>query len=165
MSLVRQESLFEVVGAGVVADTTLLPSVALHPAVAGWFRERFPDGPTPAQSASWPAIAAGEHLLVAAPTGSGKTLAGFLMAINRLYLAFACGDTVSGLRVVYVSPPVAASLATSPRTYHRVLRPPGLIVTCRASCRPERLAPRAPALRAPDWASHRGGKWRRVSDG
>ena len=61
-----------------VADTTLVPSVALHPAVAGWFRERFPDGPTPAQAASWPAIAAGEHTLVAAPTGSGKTLAGFL---------------------------------------------------------------------------------------
>src|SRR5690606_22942123 len=54
--------------------------------------------------AAWPPIAAGEHTLVAAPTGSGKTLAGFLMAINRLYLAHARGEPVSGTRVVYVSP-------------------------------------------------------------
>ena len=77
--------------AAVAVDTTLLPSVELHPAVAAWFRERFPEGPTPAQEAAWPPIAAGEHTLVAAPTGSGKTLAGFLMAINRLYLAHARG--------------------------------------------------------------------------
>ena len=38
------------------------------------------------------------------PTGSGKTLAGFLMAINRLYLAYARGQPVTGTRVVYVSP-------------------------------------------------------------
>ena len=105
MSVPTQESLFgpfELVA--VAVDTTLLPSVELHPAVAAWFREQFPEGPTPAQEAAWPPIAAGEHTLVAAPTGSGKTLAGFLMAINRLYLAFARGEPVSGTRVVYVSP-------------------------------------------------------------
>ena len=89
---------------GVVADTTLVPPVGLHPAVAAWFRARFPDGPTPAQQQAWPSIATGAHTLVAAPTGSGKTLAGFLMAINGLYLAHARGEPVTGTRVVYVSP-------------------------------------------------------------
>ena len=88
MSAPTQDPLFDPLElGGVTVDTTLLPSVELHPAVAAWFRERFPEGPTPAQEAAWPPIAAGEHTLVAAPTGSGKTLAGFLMAINRLYLA------------------------------------------------------------------------------
>jgi ATP-dependent helicase Lhr and Lhr-like helicase len=105
VSTPTQESLFDPLAlGGVTADTTLLPSVELHPAVAAWFRERFPDGPTPAQEAAWPSIALGDHTLVAAPTGSGKTLAGFLMAINRLYLAFARGQPVTGTRVVYVSP-------------------------------------------------------------
>ena len=105
MSAPAQESLFDPLElGGITADTTLLPTVELHPAVAAWFRERFPDGPTPAQEAAWPAIAAGEHTLVAAPTGSGKTLAGFLMAINRLYLGHARGLPVTGTRVVYVSP-------------------------------------------------------------
>ncbi len=82
----------------------LVPGVAFHPAVAAWFEHRFPAGPTPPQVEAWPLIASGRHTLVAAPTGSGKTLAGFLMAINRLYLAHAKGVDVSGTRVVYVSP-------------------------------------------------------------
>jgi len=105
VSAPAQESLFDPLElGGVTVDDELLPSVDLHPAVAAWFRERFPEGPTPAQAAAWPPIAAGEHTLVAAPTGSGKTLAGFLMAINRLYLAFARGLPITGTRVVYVSP-------------------------------------------------------------
>jgi ATP-dependent Lhr-like helicase len=105
VSAPTQEPLFDPLElGGVTVDRSLLPSVELHPAVAAWFRERFPEGPTPAQEAAWPPIAAGEHTLVAAPTGSGKTLAGFLMAINRLYLAFARGLPVTGTRVVYVSP-------------------------------------------------------------
>ncbi|HEX4866421.1 MAG TPA: DEAD/DEAH box helicase [Acidimicrobiales bacterium] len=100
-----QESLFDPLElGGVMLDITLVPTVGLHPAVAAWFRQRFPDGPTPAQEAAWPAIAAGEHTLLAAPTGSGKTLAGFLMAINGLYVAHARGEPVTGTRVVYVSP-------------------------------------------------------------
>ncbi len=54
-----------------------------HPAVATWFAERFPGGPTEAQAAGWASIAGGEDTLVAAPTGSGKTLAAFLVAIDR----------------------------------------------------------------------------------
>ena len=82
----------------------LVPGVGFHPAVARWFEERFDGGPTPPQLEGWPHIAAGRHTLIAAPTGSGKTLAGFLMPINRLYVAHARGETQSGTRVVYVSP-------------------------------------------------------------
>src|SRR5437762_9833054 len=78
---------------------------AFHPAVAEWFRRRFPDGPTEAQAQGWPHIAAGADTLIAAPTGSGKTLAGFLVAIDRLYRAHEAGEPVVDVaRVVYVSP-------------------------------------------------------------
>ncbi len=85
----------------------LVPGVGLHPAVARWFEERFDGGPTPPQVEGWPPIAAGRNTLIAAPTGSGKTLAGFLMSINRLYLAHAhphTGVEIGGTQVVYVSP-------------------------------------------------------------
>jgi ATP-dependent helicase Lhr and Lhr-like helicase len=82
----------------------LVPGVGFHPAVASWFEQRFAAGPTPPQLEGWPLIAAGRHTLIAAPTGSGKTLAGFLMAINRLYVEHAAGQTVTGTQVVYVSP-------------------------------------------------------------
>jgi len=76
-----------------------------HPAVAEWFRRRFPEGPTAPQAHGWPSIAAGNDTLIAAPTGSGKTLAAFLVCIDRLYRAHERGDEVDGrARVVYVSP-------------------------------------------------------------
>ncbi|HEY2331913.1 MAG TPA: DEAD/DEAH box helicase [Acidimicrobiales bacterium] len=76
-----------------------------HPAVAEWFRRRFPDGPTEPQAQGWPLIASGADTLIAAPTGSGKTLSGFLVAIDALYRAHASGDDIAGTsRVVYVSP-------------------------------------------------------------
>jgi ATP-dependent Lhr-like helicase len=76
-----------------------------HPAVAEWFRRRFPEGPTTPQAEGWPHIAAGRHTLIAAPTGSGKTLSGFLVCIDRLYRAQERGEEVEGAaRVVYVSP-------------------------------------------------------------
>src|SRR5690349_18938381 len=64
----------------------------------GWFERTF-DGPTPAQTKGWPAIASGKHTLIQAPTGSGKTLAAFLSAIDRL-----TATPGTGLRVLYVSP-------------------------------------------------------------
>jgi ATP-dependent helicase Lhr and Lhr-like helicase len=77
----------------------------LHPAIAAWFAERFPEGPTEAQAQAWPLVQSGSDVLVAAPTGSGKTLAGFLMAIDQAYRAHQAGEQVSGrTRVVYVSP-------------------------------------------------------------
>ena len=78
---------------------------AFHPAVAEWFLRRFPEGPTPPQTAGWPLIAAGHDTLIAAPTGSGKTLAGFLVSIDALYKAHAAGvDVRERASVVYVSP-------------------------------------------------------------
>ena len=77
----------------------------LHPAIAAWFADRFPEGPTEAQAQAWPLVQSGSDVLVAAPTGSGKTLAGFLMAIDQAYRAYQAGEQVSGrTRVVYVSP-------------------------------------------------------------
>ena len=87
-------------------ETGAHPALAsFHPAVAEWFRRRFPEGPTAPQESGWPEIAAGHDTLIAAPTGSGKTLAGFLVCIDRLYRAHERGEAVDGVaRVVYVSP-------------------------------------------------------------
>jgi ATP-dependent Lhr-like helicase len=103
-SPVRQLTL----GPTVAADTH--PALAgFHPAVAEWFRRRFPDGPTTPQALGWPRIAAGHDTLIAAPTGSGKTLSAFLVCIDRLYRAHERADehaeAIDGTtRVVYVSP-------------------------------------------------------------
>jgi len=76
-----------------------------HPAVAEWFRRRFPEGPTEPQRDGWPHVAARTDVLIAAPTGSGKTLAAFLACIDRLYREHeAGGDITLATRVVYVSP-------------------------------------------------------------
>ncbi|MFZ1925653.1 MAG: DEAD/DEAH box helicase, partial [Solirubrobacteraceae bacterium] len=59
------------------------PLAAFSPPTRAWFEASFAE-PTPAQAKAWPAIASGEHVLLAAPTGSGKTLAAFLWALDRL---------------------------------------------------------------------------------
>jgi ATP-dependent helicase Lhr and Lhr-like helicase len=77
--------------------------------VRTWFEQAFA-APTPAQAQAWPAIAAGENVLVSAPTGSGKTLAAFLWALDRLSAenggegAVPADGRSRGTRVVYVSP-------------------------------------------------------------
>src|SRR4051812_43734013 len=60
-----------------------MPLSPFHPAVARWFARELGE-PTEPQRLAWPAIARGEHALIAAPTGSGKTLAAFLSAIDTL---------------------------------------------------------------------------------
>ena len=80
----------------------------LHPAVAGWFVRHF-SAPTAAQSEAWPAILAGEHVLVAAPTGSGKTLAAFLAAIDTLVRQGLEGRLADVTQIIYVSPLKALS--------------------------------------------------------
>ncbi len=80
-----------------------------HPAVASWFLDRFPSGPTEPQRRAWPRIMSGEDVLVASPTGTGKTLTGFLVAIDAAYRRQAELPTVlpagsTGPGVVYVSP-------------------------------------------------------------
>ena len=76
-------------------------SALFHPAIATWFERSF-KGPTAAQEAAWPAIKAGEHVLVAAPTGSGKTLAAFLAAIDALVRRGLAGELGNETLVVYV---------------------------------------------------------------
>jgi len=86
-----------------------MPLPQFHPAVRAWFASTFPGGATPAQLQAWPAIASGQHALVAAPTGSGKTLAAFLAAIDSLAREGAEGMLRDVTRVVYVSPLKALS--------------------------------------------------------
>src|SRR5437763_5377509 len=74
------------------------PLAPFSPETRAWFERTF-DGPTPAQTLGWPAIASGEHTLIQAPTGSGKTLAAFLYGIDKLNPA-----PRQGLRLIYVSP-------------------------------------------------------------
>jgi ATP-dependent Lhr-like helicase len=89
-----------------------VPLSSFTPSVREWFEKAF-DAPTPAQREAWPAIAAGENVLLSAPTGSGKTLAAFLWALDRLsaeHSAVATGSSdgaaerAPGTRVVYISP-------------------------------------------------------------
>ncbi|MEK6207180.1 MAG: DEAD/DEAH box helicase [Chloroflexota bacterium] len=77
------------------------PLVSFNPGTRAWFEATF-QSPTRAQELAWPAIAAGESVLVLAPTGSGKTLAAFLAAIDRLM--FAPAPKKPATRVLYVSP-------------------------------------------------------------
>ncbi len=82
---------------------------AFHPAVAAWFEQTL-GAPTAAQAEAWPAIQAGEDVLIAAPTGSGKTLAAFLSAIDSLVREHErVGSLPDETRVLYVSPLKALS--------------------------------------------------------
>jgi ATP-dependent Lhr-like helicase len=81
---------------------------AFHPAVAGWFRQRFAV-PTPVQARAWPAICERRNVLLAAPTGSGKTLAAFLAAIDELVREGTTHGLPDETRVLYVSPLKALS--------------------------------------------------------
>ncbi len=67
-----------------------------------WFKAAFAD-PTPVQERGWREVAAGRHVLMAAPTGSGKTLAAFLWCLDQV----ASEPTpleAERCRVLYVSP-------------------------------------------------------------
>ena len=76
------------------------PLSVFDPLIHGWFRERFGTA-TDIQRQAWPAIAAGENVLLTAPTGSGKTLTAFLWALNQLLVGAWPGGRV---RVLYISP-------------------------------------------------------------
>ncbi len=73
------------------------------PQTAGWFRQAFPDGPTPTQMQAWPAIRSGGDALIISPTGSGKTLAAFLWAIDEL-MTMPRRSRKPGVAVLYISP-------------------------------------------------------------
>ena len=84
------------------------PFESFHPAVSSWFHSSFAAA-TEAQARAWPAIAAGQNVLIAAPTGSGKTLAAFLAAIDGLVRQGLAGELRDETQVVYVSPLKALS--------------------------------------------------------
>ena len=67
-----------------------------------WFQAAFAE-PTQVQERGWQEVAAGRHVLMAAPTGSGKTLAAFLWCIDRLINEPPPPDA-ERCRVLYVSP-------------------------------------------------------------
>ena len=74
-----------------------------HRETAEWFKAALGE-PTPVQKASWPAIAAGGHVLVSAPTGTGKTLSAFLVFLDRLKERAEEGRLKRELYLIYVSP-------------------------------------------------------------
>jgi ATP-dependent Lhr-like helicase len=80
-----------------------------HPAVAAWFRGRFPGGATEAQARAWLVTSEHRNALIAAPTGSGKTLAAFLSAINDLVVEGLSKGLSDEVHVLYVSPLKALS--------------------------------------------------------
>ena len=83
------------------------PLASFTPEVRDWFTRSF-ERPTEAQAQAWPAIAAGDNVLLSAPTGSGKTLAAFLWALDRL-AARPLPEGERKTRLVYVSPLKALS--------------------------------------------------------
>ncbi len=85
-----------------------MPLNNFHPLIAEWFARRFGE-PTEPQRLGWPAIAAGQNVLIAAPTGYGKTLAAFLVCLDRLWRDWLDGRLTDGTQVVYVSPLKALS--------------------------------------------------------
>ena len=70
--------------------------------VRDWFRASFAE-PTSVQERGWREVAAGRHVLMAAPTGSGKTLAAFLWCLDRL-TSEPMPAEAERCRVLYVSP-------------------------------------------------------------
>ncbi len=79
-----------------------------HPLVSQWFDRRFRSA-TDVQTQAWPALAAGDDVLISAPTGSGKTLAAFLLCLDRLVRAALDGSLEDRIETVYVSPLKALS--------------------------------------------------------
>ncbi|MEE3327265.1 MAG: DEAD/DEAH box helicase, partial [Myxococcota bacterium] len=77
--------------------------------VRGWFKQRFPQGPSDPQSEGWPRIATEQDTLIAAPTGSGKTLAAFLVCIDRFYKSAEALRKGEGLPLFSVESDLATS--------------------------------------------------------
>ena len=80
-----------------------MPLSTFHPLTRRWFLDRFGE-PTEPQRFGWPAIAARNDTLIAAPTGSGKTLTAFLASLDRLLRLAIQGQLVDQTYVLYVSP-------------------------------------------------------------
>lgn len=73
------------------------------PETRRWFAQAL-GAPTLVQSAAWPRIAAGAHVLVSSPTGTGKTLCAFLVYLDDLLRRAQEGGLQDQLELIYVSP-------------------------------------------------------------
>ena len=73
------------------------------PLTGQWFLDTL-GAPTAVQEDAWPAIAGGNHTLVAAPTGTGKTLSAFLVFIDRMKEQARNGTLKPELQLIYISP-------------------------------------------------------------
>ena len=126
-----------------------MPLSSFSPGVRDWFGRAFAE-PTAAQAMAWPAIAAGENVLLSAPTGSGKTLAAFLWALDRL---ISDGERApgEGTRVLYVSPlkALAYDIERNLRAPLRGIGASGVSVGIRTGDTPQRERA-AMARRPPD---------------
>ena len=76
---------------------------AFHPLVRDWFSGAF-GAMTEPQTRGWPAIRAGDDVLISAPTGSGKTLAAFTLTLDELVRAASEDRLEDRTLAVYVSP-------------------------------------------------------------
>jgi ATP-dependent Lhr-like helicase len=130
-----------------------MPLSSFTPATRSWFLAAFA-APTPAQEQAWPAIAAGENMLLSAPTGSGKTLAAFLWALDSLNASQGQGlseelEARHRTRVVYVSPlkALAYDIERNLRAPLRGIGAEGVTVGIRTGDTPQRE--RAAMLRKP----------------
>src|SRR5947207_10045027 len=85
------------------AATSKALAKKLHPRLARWFGENFPDF-THAQLLAVPAILDRESILLTSPTGSGKTLAAFLGIFDALLRKLDGGSLTSSVQCIYVSP-------------------------------------------------------------
>lgn len=74
-----------------------------HPLVREWFIQTL-GTPTEPQQQGWPAILAGQSVLISAPTGSGKTLTAFLACIDNLVRKSLEGKLLDEIEVLYISP-------------------------------------------------------------
>ena len=86
-----------------VASTPASLKKRLHPRLAKWFGENFPDF-THAQLLAVPAILDRESILLTSPTGSGKTLAGFLGIFDALLRKLDERALSASVQCIYVSP-------------------------------------------------------------
>lgn len=71
--------------------------------VAQWFARTFGE-PTPPQTAAWPLIRAGHHVLIVSPTGTGKTFAAFFQVLDQLAQEHAAGTLTDTIHALYLSP-------------------------------------------------------------
>jgi ATP-dependent helicase Lhr and Lhr-like helicase len=74
-----------------------------HPLVRDWFAATF-EATTEPQAQGWPAIRAGDDVLISAPTGSGKTLAAFTLCLDDLVRRATSETLPERTLLVYVSP-------------------------------------------------------------